>query len=72
MLDEIEKKQKQTRDYDMGQKVVVTTLQFFLAPMVLLFLCNWIMPGLFDLATNGYLKAWGLHVISRILFYHND
>ena len=72
LLDEIEKKQKQTSDYEMGQKVVVTTLQFFLAPVVLMFLWNWIMPGLFGLATIGYLKAWGLHVISRILFYHND
>ena len=72
LLDEIEKKQKQTSDYEMGQKVVVTTLQFFLAPVALMFLWNWIMPGLFGLATIGYLKAWGLHVISRILFYHTD
>ena len=72
LLDEIEKKQKQTSDYEMGQKVVVTTLQFFLAPVALMFLWNWIMPGLFGLATIGYLKAWGLHVISRILFYNND
>lgn len=72
LLEEMAAQQKQVSDIEMGQKVLASTLQFFLAPVVLMFLWNWIMPGLFGLATIGYLKAWGLHVISRILFYHND
>tara|TARA_Y100000591_G_scaffold266795_1_gene240683 strand:+ start:9041 stop:9316 length:276 start_codon:yes stop_codon:yes gene_type:complete len=72
LLDEIKAQQKSLSDYEMGQKVLVNTVQFFLAPVALMFLWNWIMPGLFGLATIGYLKAWGLHAMSRILFYHHD
>ena len=72
LLDEIKSQQKSLSDYEMGQKVLVNTVQFFLAPVALMFLWNWIMPGLFGLATIGYLKAWGLHAMSRILFYNHD
>ena len=33
-------------------------------------LWNWLVPGLFGLATIGYVKAFGLYLISRILFNH--
>ena len=41
-------------------------------PLVLMLLWNWIMPGLFGLATIGYLQAFGLYIMSRILFNHED
>ena len=39
---------------------------FFILPFWLLW--NWLMPGLFGLATIGYLKAFGLYLMSKILF----
>jgi hypothetical protein len=44
----------------------------FIRPLVLMLLWNWIMPGLFGLPTIGYLKAFGLYIMSRILFNHED
>ena len=43
-------------------------LSVFVKPLVLMLLWNWLMPGLFGFATIGYLKAFGLYLISRILF----
>lgn len=40
----------------------------FVKPVLLMLLWNWLMPGLFGLATIGYLKAFALWMISRILF----
>lgn len=40
----------------------------FVKPLMLMLLWNWLMPGLFGLATIGYLKAFALWMISRILF----
>jgi hypothetical protein len=40
-------------------------------PVILLLLWNWLMPGLFGLATIGYLKAAALIIIARILFKHD-
>ena len=40
----------------------------FVKPAILMLLWNWLMPGLFGFATIGYLKAFGLWMISRILF----
>ena len=39
-----------------------------LNPVLLMLLWNWLMPGLFGLATINYLKALGLYIMSRILF----
>tara|TARA_B100001939_G_scaffold327940_1_gene322745 strand:+ start:382 stop:603 length:222 start_codon:yes stop_codon:yes gene_type:complete len=44
----------------------------FAKPLVLMLLWNWLMPGLFGLATIGYLKAFALWMISRILFDTHD
>jgi hypothetical protein len=43
-------------------------LGVFVKPLILMLLWNWLMPGLFGLATIGYLKAVALYLISRILF----
>ena len=40
----------------------------FVKPAILMLLWNWLMPGLFGLATIGYLNAFALWMISRILF----
>lgn len=40
-------------------------------PAVLMLLWNWLMPGLFGLATIGYFKAFGLLLLAKILFKHD-
>ena len=49
-------------------KALATVAAVFTKPLILMLLWNWLMPGLFGLATIGYLKAFGLYAISRILF----
>ena len=51
-----------------GAAIVGSLVGSLLKPVVLMLLWNWLMPGLFGLATIGYLKAFGLYIISRILF----
>ena len=36
----------------------------FVKPAILMLLWNWLMPGLFGLATIGYLKAFALWTVS--------
>tara|TARA_Y100001963_G_scaffold147039_1_gene222799 strand:+ start:1409 stop:1654 length:246 start_codon:yes stop_codon:yes gene_type:complete len=59
-------------DEELGKRIAVQFLWDITSPVVLLFLWNWIMPGLFGLATIGYFKAFGIVVMSRILFKHDS
>ena len=63
-----EEKEKQ----EAALKAVSQLVGFFTKPLVLMLLWNWLMPGVFGLATIGYLKAFGLYLMSRILFDKND
>ena len=63
-----EKEIKNKRDIAKGAEVLAN----FTRPLALMLLWNWIMPGLFGLATIGYLQAWGLYVMSRLLFNHKE
>ena len=54
------------KDIERGAEAVA----FFTKPLFLMLLWNWLVPGLFGLATIGYVKAFGLYLISRILFNH--
>ena len=65
---EVEKKKKEANDIKRGAEAAAN----FIRPVVLMLLWNWIMPGLFGLPTIGYLKAFGLYIMSRILFNHED
>jgi len=65
---EVEKKKKEINDIKRGAEAAAN----FIRPVVLMLLWNWIMPGLFGLPTIGYLKAFGLYIMSRILFNHED
>ena len=62
------KKQKDEEAYKAASKFLAT----FVRPLFLMLLWNWLMPGLFGLATIGYLKALALTMISRILFSNDD
>ena len=65
------KEKKVLTDEELGKRIVIQFLWDITSPIVLLFLWNWIMPGLFGLATIGYFKALGIVVMSRILFKHD-
>ncbi len=67
-----EVQKKVLSDEELGRRIVVQFLWDITSPIVLMFLWNWIMPGLFGLATIGYLKALGIVVMSRILFKHDS
>ena len=54
------------KDIERGAEVVAT----FTKPLILMLLWNWLMPSLFGLVTIGYLQAFGVYFISRILFNH--
>jgi len=56
------------KDIERGAEAVAT----FTKPLILMLLWNALMPGLFGLATIGYLKAFGLYLMSRILFNHKS
>ncbi len=62
--EEEKKKQEDQENLKKGAEVV----GFFVSPVLLMFLWNWIMPGLFGLATINYGKALGLFIMSRIIF----
>jgi|TARA_B100000035_G_scaffold3909_1_gene3487 hypothetical protein len=53
-------------------QTIARAIGFFVKPVILMLLWNWLMPGLFGLATIGYLKALALTMISRILFSNDD
>lgn len=65
---EVEEQEKK----DAAVKALATIVSLFTKPLILMLLWNWLMPGIFGLATIGYLKAFGLYLISRILFDKND
>ena len=62
------KKQKDEEAYKSASKL----LAVFARPLVLMLLWNWLMPGLFGLATLSYLKAFALYLITRILFVSDE
>ena len=62
-----EQRKREEAAYALGK-----TLAFFTKPLILMLLWNWLMPGVFGLATIGYLKAFGIYLMSRIIFDKND
>ena len=59
-------------DEALSKRIAVQFLWDVTSPIVFLFLWNWSLPGLFVLATIGYFKAFGIVVMSRILFKHDS
>lgn len=53
-------------------KALVVVAGVFTKPLIFMLLWNWLMPGIFGLATIGYLKSFGLYIISRILFGNSN
>ena len=62
VAEELEKeKQKQE-----AIKAAVAFFAFFVKPAIIMLLWNWLLPGIFGLATIGYFKALGLYLLARL------
>ena len=64
---ELEEKQKKEE----AVKAAATFIAFFVKPAIIMLLWNWLLPGIFGLATIGYFKALGLYLLAR-LFIDNE
>ena len=62
--EEIEKK----RNEEMGMKVVQAAANLAIAPLCVKIIWNWVVPGVFGIATLTYLEAVGLYCLCKILF----
>jgi ABC-type transport system involved in cytochrome bd biosynthesis fused ATPase/permease subunit len=59
---ELEEKQKKEE----AVKAAATFIAFFVKPAIIMLLWNWLLPGIFGLATIGYFKALGLYLLARL------
>lgn len=60
--EELEKeKQKQE-----AIKAAVAFFAFLVKPAIIMLLWNWLLPGIFSIATIGYFKALGLYLLARL------
>ena len=74
MLEEAARREQEAEEEKKKEaiKAVAQIVSFFTKPLFLMLLWNWLMPSIFGIATIGYLKAFGLYLISRIIFDKND
>ena len=56
-----EQKKKEEAIKALGSVVVL-----FVKPAIIMLLWNWLLPGIFGLATIGYFKAFGLYLLARL------
>lgn len=49
-----------------AEKAITELVSFFIKPAIIMLLWNWLLPGIFGLATIGYLKALGLYLLARL------
>ena len=61
---ELEKKKNE----ELVLKVVQTFANLTVSPLLIMWIWNWIIPGLFGLPTLTYFTALGLYVLCKILF----
>ena len=63
-------KEKKELDEDVqrGKLVLQYAYKLFVEPLILVWLWNWLIPGLFGFAALTYLQSFVLCWISRILF----
>ena len=74
LQDKMEEEVRQTekeKNMAMGAAVLAFLAAIAISPIVLMLLWNWLMPSIFGLGSIGYFQAFGLFIISRILFKHD-
>ena len=64
----LDKSKAVTKENEEAIKAGKAIANLILNPVLLMLLWNWLIPGLFGLATINYFKALGLYIMSRILF----
>jgi ABC-type transport system involved in cytochrome bd biosynthesis fused ATPase/permease subunit len=65
--EEEEKKELEEQEKkEAAAKAAVTFIAFFVKPAIIMLLWNWLLPGIFGLATIGYFKALGLYLLARL------
>ena len=65
--EEEEKKELEEQEKkEAAAKAAVTFIAFFVKPAIVMLLWNWLLPGIFGLATIGYFKALGLYLLARL------
>jgi hypothetical protein len=47
-------------------KAAISFLVFFVKPAIIMLLWNLLIPGMFGIATIGYVKALGLYLLIRL------
>ena len=47
-------------------KAAATFFAFFVKPAIIMLLWNWLLVGIFGIATIGYFKALGLYLLARL------
>jgi|TARA_B100001059_G_scaffold86929_1_gene85117 hypothetical protein len=67
-----EEEQEKLSNIEMGKSIVAGLGTLFISPLVLMFIWNMFMPGLFALPVLTYWTSMGLIVISRLLIPKND
>ncbi len=65
---EVSEEDKKKLEQEENIKKGTVVIGFFISPLALMLLWNWLMPGIFALGTIGYLESLGLFIMSRILF----
>ncbi|WDS60996.1 hypothetical protein SBM1_00124 [Synechococcus phage S-BM1] len=60
--EELEEQEKK----EAALKAAATFIAFFVKPAIIMLLWNWLLPGIFGLATIGYFKALGLYLLARL------
>ena len=68
----VEEMTEDEKNIELGKQIVQAGANLFLSPLVLMFVWNLCIPGLFGLPVLGYWSAMGLYVVSRILLKKND
>ena len=63
---------EQQQQKEAAAKAAVTFIAFFVKPAIIMLLWNWLLPGIFGLATIGYFKALGLYLLARLFIDKND
>ena len=67
-VEDEDKKLADAKEQEQNLKYGKQVVGFFLNPVILMLVWNWLMPGIFALGTIGYLESLGLFIMSRILF----
>jgi uncharacterized membrane protein len=72
LLAELDRREEEKANIQAGQKAIMVLGTLILSPVIMMLLWNWLMPLLFGLKTIGYFQAFGLHLLARLIFKHDD